>query len=207
MTNTRVWLLVACVVGAQEAPADYLDGRGEAPYEPCGYCHELDGNPKMPAYPRLAGQSRPYIVKQLMDFRAGNRRGPMQGTAELLTDDDIRAVADYFSQQTVRVPEMAPQSQVERQVAGRLFQHGDPARGLSACQTCHGSDGLGRGTVPRLAGQHSDYLLEQLSLFRASQRSNDPGGQMRRIAASLTEPEFEALAGYLARMSAPGRQR
>jgi len=205
LTNTRVWLLVACLTGAQEASADYLDGRGEAPYEPCGYCHEFDGNPRMPAYPRLAGQRRPYIVKQLQDFRAGNRQGPMQGTAELLTDDDIQAVADYFSLQQVRTAEMAPQSAQARQVAETLFERGDPARGLSACQTCHGSDGLGRGMVPRLAGQHNEYLLEQLSLFRAAQRSNDPGGQMRSIAASLTEPEIDALAGYLARMRVRSR--
>ena len=90
--------------------ADTIDTSGQAPYEQCGYCHEYDGNSKMPMYPRLAGQQAAYIVKQLQDFRAGRRMGQMQATAELLSDEDIQEVADYFSQQAMLVDAMPPLS-------------------------------------------------------------------------------------------------
>lgn len=201
----HMWLptLFMCgIVGISHA--DYLDSSGEAAHEPCGFCHEYDGNPRMTAYPRLAGQQPRYIEKQLADFRAGRRTGTMQGTAELLSDEDIRTVADYFSAQAARPARLAPQPQDQAKLARVIFDRGDPDRGLASCKTCHGADALGRGTVPRLAGQHSEYLRTQFEHFRSGDRHNDPGEQMRSVAALLSAAEVDALSAYLARLAPAG---
>ena len=101
----NVFVLLICV-NTSVTWADYLDEEGQAPYEQCGYCHEIDGNPRMPFYPRLAGQHPAYLIKQLQEFRSGKRTGQMQATAELLSDADILAVAEYFSQQSIVSPKL-----------------------------------------------------------------------------------------------------
>ncbi len=42
-----------------------------------------------------------------------------------------------------------------------IFTNGLPAQGTPACAICHGADGAGSATFPRIAGQHSDYLAKQ----------------------------------------------
>lgn len=180
--------------------ADTIDNEGQQPYEQCGYCHEYDGNPRMSAYPRIAGQQRNYLVKQLKEFRSGKRESPMQATAELLSDEDIQIVTHYFSQQRVRAPILSPQSLGERKRAETLFMQGDELREIPACRNCHGDDGLGNNEVPRLALQNEEYLKEQLMQFKQGQRSNDPDAVMRAIAGKLTSLEVEALVKYLSRM-------
>jgi cytochrome c553 len=180
--------------------ADTIDTTGQAPYEQCGYCHEYDGNSKMPMYPRLAGQTPAYIVKQLQDFRAGRRQGQMQATAELLSDADIQVVAEYFSQQPIRVGQTASLSDTQAHQAEQLFLKGDSERGLVACASCHGASGQGSENIPRLAGQHADYLLDQLQSFHSGTRRNDEQGQMRAISRRLSAAEKQILAEFLSRL-------
>lgn len=180
--------------------ADYLDEEAQEPYEQCGYCHELDGNPRMTRYPRLAGQHTDYLVKQLEDFRSGKRSGEMQGTAELLSDKNIVIVAEYFNRQAVKLPQLYAQSSQDKRRAKLLYEQGDAKRGLLACSTCHGIQALGKPGIPRLAGQHEQYLLQQLTQFKTGQRNNDADGQMRAMIALLDETEISLLAAYLARI-------
>jgi cytochrome c553 len=179
------------------ARADTIDTAGQAPYERCGYCHEIDGNPRMDEFPRLAGQSAQYLAKQLRDFRAGKRESTMQAVAELLSDDDITAVARYFSSQVPRSGRETDAAQTAyRGVAERLNRNGDGARGIPACGGCHGPRGEGREVGPRLAMQHAGYLEKQLLAFKHGKRSNDAGAVMRAIATVATEREIRALALY-----------
>jgi cytochrome c553 len=186
-------------LAAQPACAGTIDTTGQEPYERCGYCHELDGNPRMEEFPRLAGQSSDYLAKQLRDFRAGRRSGTMQATAELLSDDDIAAVARYFNEQAPRAAhrtESPPPA--DRRAAERLHREGDGARGIPACRGCHGPDGAGSSSGPRLAMQHAAYLEAQLLAFKRGRRTNDAGGTMRAIASAATEPEIRALSLFFA---------
>ena len=67
----------------------------------CAACHGADGNSPIPANPSLAGQHAEYLANQLRLFRAGKRGGRlaevMSATARGLTDEDIEAVAMYYS--------------------------------------------------------------------------------------------------------------
>ena len=70
----------------------------------CPGCHGVDGKGR-PAnnsiFPVIGGQHKDYLVKQLHDFRTGQRDTDMSGTmselGKLMTDAEIEAVSDYLS--------------------------------------------------------------------------------------------------------------
>ena len=52
-------------------------------------------------YPSLAGQHQDYLVRALDEYKHGGRKNPiMSGFAANLKDEDIVAIARYFSAQT-----------------------------------------------------------------------------------------------------------
>lgn len=194
---------LACIpllIFGMHAMADTIDTIGQEPYEQCGYCHEYDGNSLRADYPRLAGQTAEYIAKQLNDFRSGKRESVMQATAELLSDEDIQVIAEYFSKQAVITRHTHELAAGESKQAEQIVHRGDEKRNLPACTGCHQTRTLGSGTTPRLAGQHRQYLAGQLQAFKNGGRSNDPGGQMAAISRRLSDGEINLVAAYLAQI-------
>jgi cytochrome c553 len=63
------------------------------------------------------------------------------------------------------------------------------------CDSCHGTNGVG-GTAPRIAGQNSSYLANQLLRFRAGDRA--PASEMTSIAKQLDGEQIRAVAAFLA---------
>ena len=63
------------------------------------------------------------------------------------------------------------------------------------CDSCHGTNGAG-GTAPRIAGQNSSYLANQLMRFRAGDRTSD--SEMASIAKQLDRQQIRAAAAFLA---------
>ena len=74
---------------------------------------------------------------------------------------------------------------------------GDVAAGKeksALCAACHGTDGNSVKPVwPKLAGQHSEYILKQLKDFKAGKRNNI---QMNPLVATLSEEDMQDLAAY-----------
>ena len=67
----------------------------------CVSCHGQDGIAIAPAYPSLAGQHQDYIERAIDEYRKGGRKNPiMKGFAATLKDEDIHAIAEYFSHET-----------------------------------------------------------------------------------------------------------
>lgn len=65
---------------------------------------------------------------------------------------------------------------------------------VTACQACHGANGVSRNQhVPNLAGQQAAYLVLQLQAFKNGTRRSDV---MASIAAQLSQAEMEAVAAY-----------
>jgi cytochrome c553 len=63
----------------------------------CLGCHGANavGNGQ---YPRLAGQRPDYLANQLANFKAGARKNAqMQAIANTLSEEDMQALAAYFS--------------------------------------------------------------------------------------------------------------
>jgi cytochrome c553 len=66
----------------------------------CVACHGTSGVGTMDEYPNLAGQHADYLARALNDYRLGKRKSPiMQPFAQQLTQDEIHALAGFFSGQ------------------------------------------------------------------------------------------------------------
>ncbi|HRD48536.1 MAG: cytochrome c4 [Candidatus Competibacter sp.] len=163
----------------------------------CAACHNADGNSALAQYPKLAGQSADYLVKQLQDYKSGARANPiMAGMVAPLSSQDMEDLAAYFASQPIARsaadPALAP-------VGEAIFRGGNLTSGVAACMACHGAIGAGNPAArfPALAGQHTDYVEAQLKAFRAMERANDAGQMMRGVAARMTDPEIKAVASYI----------
>lgn len=69
-------------------------------------------------------------------------------------------------------------------------------RAATACQTCHGMDGLSKlPEAPNLAGQVEIYLAKALGEYRDGTRSNEV---MNVVAKPLSDADIANLAAYYA---------
>jgi len=82
----------------------YLDGNDASGVYGCVNCHGKDGKGKAPnnhMFPVIGGQHKDYLVKQLTDFKTGDRgndpAGMMGTLAKLMTTAEIEAVSEYLS--------------------------------------------------------------------------------------------------------------
>jgi cytochrome c553 len=86
--------LAACAPA--RADGDIKAGR-EAAHK-CEVCHGLDGMSKVPEAPNLAAQNPQYIIKQLGDFKTGERKNELMSVvAPSLTQKEIEDLAAYYS--------------------------------------------------------------------------------------------------------------
>ncbi|HEY5612280.1 MAG TPA: c-type cytochrome [Lysobacter sp.] len=69
-----------------------------------------------------------------------------------------------------------------------------------ACASCHGKDGGGMASFPRLAGMNAAYLLRQLQDFDSGSRGN---AVMKPIATALSPADRNAMANYYAALPIP----
>ena len=78
-----------------------------------------------------------------------------------------------------------------------------PVRIAATCQACHTADGSrGAPANPILAGQHPEYLVKQLTEFKAGKRKN---AIMQGFAATLSEDDMRHVAAFYAGKTAkPG---
>jgi cytochrome c553 len=78
----------------------YEEGNRATGVPGCIGCH-LPNGVGSETYPRLAGQRQAYTVQQLMDFKSGTRSNDrvrvMRLVAGRLTEEEIRAVAEYVA--------------------------------------------------------------------------------------------------------------
>ncbi len=78
----------------------YEEGNRATGVPGCVGCHLPDGVGNQ-RYPRLAGQRQTYVVQQLTNFKSGtrsnDRAGVMRAVAGRLTDEEMRAVAEYVA--------------------------------------------------------------------------------------------------------------
>ena len=74
-------------------------GVAEANIPACAGCHSPNGAGIPAQYPRIGGQHQDYTVAQLTNYRAGTRSNSLQMTtiAKRMSDDEIKAVADYVA--------------------------------------------------------------------------------------------------------------
>jgi cytochrome c553 len=167
----------------------------------CVACHGADGNSVIPMFPKIAGLQEEYIVKQLRDYIAGRRKSDIMGPIVAgLKPDDIAPLAAYFSGQK-RKPG-ASENKAAASLGKLIFHDGNEETGVPACVGCHQAEGSGHNIYPRIAGQHVQYVTQQLKNFAAGERSNDPSRFMRITAKRMSEEEIQSVAEYLVGLGA-----
>ncbi|TAL89318.1 MAG: cytochrome c4 [Rhodanobacter sp.] len=187
----------ATAAEAAVKPGDASAGQAKAAV--CGACHGLDGNSTDAQYPKLAGQSEQYIVRQLTDFKSGKRQNPiMSAMATPLSTQDMHDVGAYFAGQKSR-PGVADQALVEQ--GQTLFRQGDGTHDIPACMACHSIDGRGNpgAMYPQLAGQHAQYIEATLKAWHdgVSWGSDAHSQIMPTIAKKLDPKDIAAVASYI----------
>jgi cytochrome c553 len=177
---------------------------GLAIYRECAACHEPEGwGLATGSVPQIAGQHRKVVIKQLADFRAGNRDSVLMvpyatvesiGGAQALAD-----VSAYISTLEMSV-ENGYGPGIGLKLGERLY--------AEKCASCHGADGEGSndGLVPRIQAQHYRYLKRQFEWIRDGKRRNG-NAEMAALAKELDERELQAVLDYSSRLKPPEELR
>lgn len=171
--------------------------KGEALYTAvCAACHGADGNSAIAANPKLSAQHPEYLVKQLHEFKSGKRNNSvMKGFASALSDDDMRNISYWVASKPIK-PGFAKDKELVA-LGERIYRGGIADRQIAACAGCHSPNGAGiPAQYPRLSGQHADYTVAQLNMFRDGSRANST--QMTQVAAKLNDKEIRAVSDYIA---------
>jgi cytochrome c553 len=109
----------------------------------------------------------------------------------------MKNLAAYFGSQ-----KQTPSAAKDKDLAAKgekIYRGGIAAMGVPACTGCHGPTGTGiPAQYPRLAGQHTDYIVAELTKFRNGERANDQGKVMQMVAIKLSDQDMKAVAEYLA---------
>jgi cytochrome c553 len=160
----------------------------------CTMCHGPRGV-SMAGAPNIAGQYGDVTVKQLLDFKHGDRTSAvMQSLASVLSETEVNDLAAYFS--SLPKPRNTPVTDMS--TVPQLVRTGDPLRNVAPCASCHGGIDRKLG-APWLEGMPKEYLVLELTRFASGERHNDSLAQMRNMARSLTKQEIDAVADFYAR--------
>ncbi len=194
--------LVANIFAAEPLKGDPASGKAKTLV--CGGCHGVDGNSLVPMFPKLAGQGEKYLLKQLLDIKEGRRSIPtMMGQLDNMSGQDLADIASYYASQDVSINYADP-DKVE--LGEQIYRSGILSRKVAACTACHAPNGKGNAPAgfPSLGGQHTDYIVTQLKMYRKGYeddagRTNDGDSKiMRTTAFSLSDLEIEAVSSYAA---------
>ena len=173
------------VAAALAGPANAAD-EIEAKLKVCGACHGENGQPINATTPIIWGQTEYFLVKQLHDYKIGDRESPIMATfAKTLTQADLRPAARYFAGKTwpARTAPVAAAT---------------PPDGITVCQICHQQSFVGGLPAPRLAGQSYEYLVEAMNGFADGRRTNNP--DMVKLMEALSPAQREAIARYISNL-------
>jgi cytochrome c553 len=180
------------------------EGIRERAIPACAYCHESTGS-KITGAPHIAGQNAAFLRRELGAMRLGGRGSsgqwnPMSAVAHDLGDNDISALAAYYSglkpakaapvAQTAQMPQAATAADVNGNpdAAKQIFE--------TRCTKCHAKDGRGdkEGSFPNLTIQTAPYVAQSLYSFRTRARPNE---KMLEVIDSLSFDDMTNLASYV----------
>ena len=153
--------------------------------EGCADCHNKDGNTDGEA-PSIAGISVVYFTDSMNAYKKGrpalklkDKKEDMQDVVKKLSDEDIKALADYFSKKKFKPlkqnfdPELAK--------AGKKIHK-------KYCDKCHSEGGTSsEDDAGILAGQPISYLKYTMDNYHTGKR--EMGKKMSKKFKKMTEKE------------------
>jgi cytochrome c553 len=172
-------LVVLAALAVPATAAEAIDAKLQA----CSACHGENGVPIDATIPIIWGQTEYFLVKQLHDYKSGDRDNALMSSfAKRLTQAELRPAAAYFNKKSwpARTAPAAAAS---------------PPPGMAVCQICHQQGFVGGLPAPRLAGQSYEYLVAAMRSFADGERTNN--ADMVKIMEALSPAEREAMARYI----------
>lgn len=188
-------LAVAAACGLANATTPAEKRIGGIVSKRCATCHGLTGQSSNSQFPKLTGQNADYLIRQLFNFKSRARKSSvMEPQVAHLSGNDIEQLASYFSSQRL-IPDATPDPALT--AAGRsVYMQGNPASGITACAVCHGPRARGGQLLPRLAGQHAEYIETQLRRYIERSRTTDQT-LMHSVASKMTDVEIRSVSYFL----------
>jgi cytochrome c553 len=181
--------LGAPVNAAQVTPDPATQREFAARVNVCGVCHGNNGVPKSGNIPIIWGQQENYLVKQMHDFRSGERSFEIMEwmTKTLQENEQAPTAANLAGRKWPAKAQNAPAASAA-------------PRGIAVCQSCHSANYQGAVqaegmTTPRLAGQNYEYLVEAMRRFADGERTNN--ADMVQIMKGISVTDRDAMAKYL----------
>jgi len=165
----------------------------------CSGCHGKTGQSISNQYPHLAGQQKAYLRIQLAQFKEHLRKSANSMAFMWIFGGDLSAqqideLAEYYSAQVPMKGEKSDSPLVRR--GEQIYTEGIPKSGVPPCTLCHQKGAVGRAEIPRLAGQHANYLNDQMIIFKHTQ--NRPNGQaMMVLTHDISDTDIRAVSNYL----------
>lgn len=156
----------------------------------CALCHGDGGNSLKSDIPNLAGQNPTYLLEQMRQFAAGERRNEfMEGLIKALKPEEkIGMVIFYANQEVTHKPAANPALASK----GQEYYN-------KTCFRCHGDQGRGNESFARIAGQQPDYLSLTLKRYR-----DGSGIRKNSIMAAntqqMTDADIAAVVAYVSSM-------
>ena len=166
-------------------------------YRECAACHEPEGwGQTTGRVPQIAGQHRKVVIKQLADFRAGNRdsalMAPYASVESIGGTQSVADVAEYISTLEISVQNgKGPGTDLD--LGESLYREN--------CMECHGENGEGSNDDlgPRIQAQHYKYLKRQFQSIRDGKRRN-ASEEMTSLSQELSDSEIIAVLDYASRL-------
>ncbi|MBK8451792.1 MAG: c-type cytochrome [Thiofilum sp.] len=159
----------------------------------CMSCHGTNGISNGPAIPSIAGFSRSYLERSLLEYKTDKRHSTIMGRiTKGYSAEDLKLLADYFAQQPFIRASQVTDPHLVMQGKSLHRQH---------CAVCH----IQNGTVDKtgaaiLAGQWKTYLQFALTDFQQGARTS-PRGMTKSVEAveqRYGEEGFKALIEFYA---------
>ena len=194
----------------QVVDGDPVAGKEKA--QVCNNCHGADGKAPVPIFPSMAGLPESYLYWKLVAFKESSRADSvMTPLVTANTLEDLRDMAAFYASLPLEAPSPLTPDPVDDAVLARgktLYLEGDAARGVPACQGCHGPQGMGpvdarpyQASWPPLYGQQAGYVNQRLTNFRNSHAIDSSMDKiMEGVARNLSDEDISALASYVERL-------
>jgi cytochrome c553 len=196
MVRTLVGAVLIGALGCLAAPPASAQGAAVAVVKEkmplCLGCHGENGQSQTPDVPSLGAQQAFYVTVQLLMFREKMRVAePMNDMAKGLTDDDLRAFAEFISGLPAPQPAAGPVDEARMQRARTLVEQ-------NHCNFCHKQNFAGQDNVPHIGAQREDYLVKALRGYKDNSR-HGYDASMADVIAPITDAQILDLAYYIAR--------
>lgn len=208
-------ILTALILGAatfiaMPVQADEIkDGKRVYMTKTCLACHGRNGARAIMTFPVLAGQNEKYLLEQLTDIKSGERLGSVdpdtghayvQGMADimhLLSEDDLKNVVAYLSEQKPAKPEVLDPAPTEDEL-----KLGAKTYKKLGCRSCHGKEGekASNKAYPIIAGLDRDYLIRQMTELRDKVRTNGKSKLMFGVIKRADDEDITAMATWLSQI-------